>query len=342
MATAAVVAYRLGRPDGVSVEAEKWKWALGQLGYRVQTVAGEGDAQVLLPGLRMDAEEPPTLGEVAGALDDMDVVIVENLCSLPLNPAASEVVASVLRGRRALMHHHDLPWQRPDFAGWPPPADDEAWLHVTINDISRRELAEWGIRSTTIYNAFETEAPAGDREGTRARLDVPAGRRLLLHPVRAVPRKDVPAAVALAESLDAVYWLMGPAEEGYGPELERVLAAARTPVLRRVEDLAGEDAYAACDAVAFPSKWEGFGNPLVESAVHRRPLAVNRYPVAVELERFGFRWFPAHDAGPLDAWLHEPDTSLLDHNLDVARRHFSLRCLPDRLAALFGAHGWPR
>ena len=143
----------------------------------------------------------------------------------------------------------------------------------------------------------------------------------------------------MAEALGATYWLLGPAEDGYGPDLTRVLAAARCRTIHRGAD--ATDAYAACDAVAFPSTWEGFGNPTVESAVHRRPLAIGDYPVAREIAAYGFKWFPADDPEPLARFLADPDRDLIEHNHAVARRHFSLASLAERLRALIGEAGWP-
>ena len=513
----AIVSFRLGGTDGVAIEAAKWSWALRQLGWSVQTVAGSGSADRLIPGLAIDAPEAPSRAELADALADADLVVVENLCSLPLNPPAAAALAAVLAGRPALLHHHDLPWQRRRFVGWPPPPDDPAWTHAVINEVSRRQLARHGIDAAVVRNRFDTHldragtvpaaattcpphldataawlragragvrderhpgtrvgpvtigahrAPAGagseasraaagpplvggDREGTRRRTGVAPEEILVLQPTRALPRKNVAGGLALAEALGATYWLLGAAEDGYDDDLRSVLARARTrvihgspvhrpgsgsrtgsgghgassrtgsdghsagsrtgsdghsagshgpggggsgsggsvsggsgghspgdggsgghgassrtgsgrhspgsggsgsgeptgtfgtgtrhapePLRRPSVAVTIADAYAACDVVVLPSWWEGFGNPAVESAVVRRPLAIGPYPVGRELARFGFRWFAHDDPAAIRSWLAERDPGLLDHNAEVADAHFALRSLPDQLASL--------
>src|SRR5205823_6412890 len=153
--------------------------------------------------------------ELADALADVDLVVVENALTIPMNVGASLALAGVLRGRPALIHHHDPPWQRPRYAHVRAlPVDDAAWRHVTINRLTERQFAERGFAATTIYNGIDVDRPEGERTLFRRRLDMD-DRPLLLHPVRAVARKDVPAALRLAEATGGTYWLTGVAEEGY-------------------------------------------------------------------------------------------------------------------------------
>ncbi len=335
------MSFRLGGIDGVSVSAATWATALSQLGMAVVTVAGEGPVDHLLPGLAWSPTAPPlSPGEVAAALEGAELVVVENLCSLPLNPGAADAVATALRGRPAILHHHDLPWQREhlgDRPRWPP--QDPCWRHVTVNHLSRAQLAARGILATTIPVAIDVDQPPGDGHRARHALGLAADEVVLLHPVRAIARKAIPTAVALAEALRATYWLTGPAEEGYGPELARVLGAARCRVLHRPAPGPMADAYAAADAVVLPSRWEGFGVPVVEAAVHRRPLAVAPYPVARELAGLGFRWFPVDDPAPLARFLARPDPDLHEHNAAVVRRHLCLGRVVDGLAGLLDDMG---
>lgn len=352
--TAVLLSYRLGGTDGVSVEAGKWEWALHTLGFTTRRVAGQLCDQprpddVALPGIAIDTPGGAAdARQVAIALDGADLVVAENICSLPINPSASYAASDALAHHpgRVVFHHHDLPWQRAEPAairGLPP--DLPGALHVVVNDRSRDELAPRGITALTIHNTFDFDAPIGDRDAARADLGFAADELVVLQPTRAIPRKNVPGGLRFAEALaglvperPVVYWLTGPAEDDYDRELARAMA---TTTLRVVHGRAGRtvDAYAAADVVAFPSTWEGFGNPVIESVVARRPLAVHGYPVLDEILA-GVRVFSVDDPGEVAAWLRAPDHTLLEANREIAQRDFSLADLPGRLDAVFATNGW--
>jgi mannosylglucosylglycerate synthase len=333
MSTIALVSFRLGMADGVSIEAAKWQWALRALGHEVTTVAGEGICDVMVPGLELAATSAPDPRALADALEDAECVIVENVCSLPLNVAASTSLASLLAGRAAVLHHHDLPWQRPQFRHHDGPPTDAAWRHVTINERSSDELADRGIAATVIPNHFDLDPAPGDRAAMRAAIGVRPGSILVVHPVRAIPRKNVGGALRFAEDMGAVYWLVGGAEDGFGPELDRLLHGARTGTRLGVpEGFAMADVYTASDVVVLSSTWEGFGNAAIESVAFRRPLARRPYPMMAEIERRGLRFFDLEAIDELRAFVDRPDEALLDANLAAARAAYDLSLLPGRLA----------
>jgi glycosyltransferase involved in cell wall biosynthesis len=343
MASIGIVSYRLGGADGVSVEAAKWAGALGALGHSIRFIAGRGGEGVeLVQGLELEGRARVDQAALHEAFEGLDVVFVENLCSLPLNPAATSAVAAALKGRPAVLRHHDLPWQRVQTAPLGLPPDDPCWRHVTINRRSHQELAAHGIASTCLYNRFLLDPPQGAREATRRALGIEPEQRLVVQPTRALPRKNIPGGLHLAEALGASYWLTAAAEDDFQGSLEELLGASSAPVIRGLGSASIHDAYAAADLVVLPSTWEGFGNPSIESVTHRRPLALGRYAVAAEIRAFGFEFFDPSEVATIGAALSRPDPELVERNLEVARAHFDLNDLPGELEALLASFEGPR
>jgi mannosylglucosylglycerate synthase len=340
MARVGFISFRLGLTDGVSIEAEKWAGALQSLGHSVVTIAGEGPVDHLIPGLAIDTPADPDLTALRRAVAAVDVCIVENLASLPLNLDARDAVYEVLRDRPAIFRHHDLPWQRPHLQHLEGPAHLGPWAHVTINDRSRLELAKRGITAVTIPNHFDCDPPEGRRDLMRTSIHVKSNARVILQPTRAIPRKNVTAGLRLAERLGAIYWLLGKAEDGFGTDLERLLRQSMTGVRRGLSEGATmDDAYAACDLVVMPSTWEGFGNPVIEAVTHRKPLARYRYPVMEEIESHGFRFFDLDDLDGIEAAMADPDAEYLEKNLAIAKATYDLALLPGRLSDLLETVG---
>lgn len=358
-----IVSFRLGGSDGVSVEAQKWEWALQQLGFETRRVAGviedggQGD-DVVIPSLTIEAA--PDVGASAEpalreAITGADLLIVDNICSLPLNLEASRAVARVAAEHtgRVLFRHHDLPWQRRHLTHleqeFPPRAPADA-LHTTVNLRSRRELEARGYgEPLTVHNHFDFDAPLGDRTATRELFAFGDDDIVVFHPARAIERKNVPGGVLFSTRLGSMladrnvrYWLSGPAEDGYAPTLERVVERATIPItLGRAGRAA--DAYAACDVVVFPSTWEGFGNPTIESIWARRPCATFPYPVLSEILATGVRMFSTERVEAAAKFLTEPEPvrdQFFDVNIHRARLSFDLSELPGAIDRAFVAHGW--
>ena len=316
---------------------------MSELGFEVITVAGQGTADRIVPGLGIgDAEhavtpDPSVLGD---ALRDADLVVVENLCTIPLNLSASRAVAAELAGRPAILHHHDPPWHRERFTHITElPSTDPAWQHVAITRHAAVELADRAkIEAVVIHNGFP--APLlGDRIAQRSALGVADDELLLAHPVRAIERKNIGAAIDMTESMGATYWLLGDAEEGYGPALDDLLGRASCRVVRQPCTVTA-DIYGAADGVVFPSTWEGFGNPPIEAALHHRPVAVGHYPFADELRTLGFGFVEPNDALAMSRRIQHPDLDELQRNHELALEHFGLDRVRHQLRTLLERAGW--
>jgi glycosyltransferase involved in cell wall biosynthesis len=358
---AVTVSFRLGGDDGVSVEARKWSRSLHDLGFETRRVAGEIDGpsepdDVVLPALAIDPAGADRLDPAAlrDALEGADLVIVDNLCSLPLNVEAARAVAHAVAAHsgRVAFRHHDLPWQRRHLKHLEdefPPRVPGA-LHATINLRSRRELHARGYTdAVTIHNYFDLDPPPGDRDATRREFGFAADDFVLFQPARAIERKNVPGALrfagqlhTIAPALDLKLWVSGPAEDGYAPVLERIVERAQIPMtVGRAPSAAG--AYAAADLVVYPSTWEGFGNPVVESIAHRRACVAYPYPVLAELVAAGIRVFSTQQPDAVAKFLAEQPAvrdRYFDANISRARVSFSLVDLPAAIEETFAAHGW--
>ena len=263
----------------------------------------------------------------------IDLVDVENLISLPLNLAAGIALVEIIHETRIpfICRHHDFYWERAELARSRlrdyldenfPPHDDET-IHVVINRRAQRELRlRHGILSTRIPNVLDPAMVGTVDEFNadfRESFGIPKDALLFLQPSRIIERKCIEDSVRLAAAvrkrLKRPVWLLitGPPGNGreddpYCQHILRLAGELSVPVvlgwrrifIRRGRDEEGKiysiaDAYAHANFVTFPSRIEGFGNPVIEAAANHLPLLVRHYPVLDDMLDKGFKFVLLED-----------------------------------------------
>jgi mannosylglucosylglycerate synthase len=305
---------------------------------------------------------------------EVDVVVVQNaLClpmQLPLGLALAETLAET--GLPAVAHHHDFAWERQRFrrpqlpqllaAAFPP--DLPGLSHLVIQTAARQELQRRrGIAATVLPNVmdFERGPLAGDGRAFRAFARLADDDLVLLQPTRVVARKGIGTTLRLAHQLAdpkvKVVVSHHDGDEGfaYGRRLRQ--QAERLGVDLRFAPVRADhepdparpslaDAYAAADLVCYPSRYEGFGNALLEAFFYRRPVLVNRYPAyARDIAPTGVECIeldgdlPPGAVGRVAEVLQDPGrwADAAERNYQAGRRRFSFAVARQRLLPLIAA-----
>ncbi len=303
-----------------------------------------------------------------------DLLVVQNAWAIPMQLPLAGALARVAdaTGLPTLSHEHDYWWERVRFARtrvrpWLDrwfPFDAPNVRHLAINTPARDALrARRGIGATVVPNVMDFGAPRPGpdeeravRDEVRAALGLGDEQRLILQPTRVVPRKGIELAIELLARLDDPRDVLvishASGDEGGGTLARLRAQAERSGVDLRYEGerfaprrapgrFSLDDAYLAADAVTYPSLYEGFGNALLETILHRRAAAVNRYEVyARDIAPTGVRFVELDgrvDAGAVEAFarlLDDPEErrAMTRHNARVASRHFGMDALRARLA----------
>ena len=308
----------------------------------------------------------------------LDVIIVQNALTIPMNLPLGVALTGLIAelGIATIAHHHDFYWEREryqfskifDLLDTAFPAKLPTIQHVTINTIAQRRLrARRGIDSVVIPNVLDFANPPRGIDDynadLRETLGLRPGQYFFLQPTRVIRRKGIELALELLHRMDlpeepCLYITHSATDEGlnYWNWLRRE-ARVMNVRLELIDYLVGArrgrenghkiyalwDVYPHADLVTYPSKYEGFGNALLEAVYFKRPVVVNRYPVYnADIAPLGFEFVEldgyVNDTAVQQAheFLQDPERrrAAAERNYEIAREHFSFEVLEQKLREL--------
>ena len=305
-------------------------------GHQVQIIAGRGkqtDPRIPFVHLPMaDSRHPNVLAlkseldegrlsagfadavdsltaDLSEVLDEVDVLLAHNVCSLNKNLALTAAIRNLANHRdlRIILWHHDLAWTTPRYRaelhdGYPWDLLRQAWpgvKQVTISEMRQRELAELfqidKDKIEVIPNGIDVANFHKLEKQTREfmkQLDLLHAAPLLLLPVRITPRKNIELALRVCAHLLGhfpdtkliVTGPLGPHNPANVKYFEKLIALREELSLvdhmcflaestsEYVPDEVISDLYHLADALFLPSLEEGFGIPILEAGLANLPI----------------------------------------------------------------------
>ncbi|HUI72934.1 MAG TPA: glycosyltransferase family 4 protein [Spirochaetia bacterium] len=251
------------------------------------------------------------------------------------------------------------------------PPDLPSVRHVVISSIAQAELAaRRSVAASVVFNVMDFERkpprPSESDSQFRAVMGFEKDDLLILQPTRVVQHKGIEQAISLIQLLDVPNARLIVSHSLYdeGPSYAEWIeksAGLQGVTLNFIYDKLAEesvskgsgerlfslrDVYPHADLVTYPSTLEGFGNAFLEAVYYGKPIVVNRYPVfIVDIEPKGFDvvstdgYFTDSTLTQVKEVLADPDRRrrMAEHNLEIARRHFSFQILRRELANLISS-----
>lgn len=220
---------------------------------------------------------------------------------------------------------------------------------ITVSETSRNKLIErYDVAPDRLGVVYNTPPAAFEGVAETATIDCFRKRycstgRLLFYPGGSEHRKNVvrliQAFLKLAQrDTDLTLLVTGNSDQRWGTVLNELPDALRQRVVfaGRLNDIELRLAYAAADAVVYPSLCEGFGRVCLEAMDTGTPLACSDLPVMREVAGDYAHYFDPHDVESIcmaaDAALSEgPRSSVKDARFQASSVRASFLHAMDRL-----------
>ena len=194
------------------------------------------------------------------------------LCPANLGPLAHPRNVIVIHDAAALRHPE---WYSPSYAAWQRrllPALARRALHVvTVSEFSRRELTELlelpEDRISVIPGGVD-ERFTPQADAARAREQLGLHEPYVLCVASHTARKNLEALVPLTAHVDVVV------AGGHRPQFAREVGLDRLRLLGHVPDELLPGLYAGAAVFVLPSRYEGFGLPVIEAMASGTPVVV--------------------------------------------------------------------